>query len=281
VPYTIIIYPLLSSCFPRLWYVLRKHGYVTAADFVSGRFGNRWLALAITIHRHRGDHAVHRAAARRPAGVIGAMASPARVRGRYSAIIAFRDSGGVHVFGGLRAPAAIAVVKDLLIYVTAFAAVVIVPIKLGGFGAIFAAVPRRSCCLRFRRADHGRLRHLRDTGPGSAFALLLYPHTYGHPQRHQRTYGARKWRAAAGLYVHARVLALLGFFALADGVDKLRNSPKDSGSSRIIFAGAGVFLHNFPSWFVGVAFAASNCALVPAVDHVDRRGNLFTPQHLS
>jgi len=30
-------------------YVSRKHGYVTAADFVRGRFGNRWLALAITI----------------------------------------------------------------------------------------------------------------------------------------------------------------------------------------------------------------------------------------
>jgi solute:Na+ symporter, SSS family len=49
VPYTIIIYPLLFIVFPRLWYVCRKHGYVTAADFVGGRFGNRWLALAITI----------------------------------------------------------------------------------------------------------------------------------------------------------------------------------------------------------------------------------------
>jgi SSS family solute:Na+ symporter len=49
VPYTIIIYPILFIVFPRLWYVCRKHGYVTAADFVRGRFGNRWLALAITI----------------------------------------------------------------------------------------------------------------------------------------------------------------------------------------------------------------------------------------
>ena len=38
VPYTIIIYPLLFIVFPRLWYVCRKHGYVTAADFVRGRF---------------------------------------------------------------------------------------------------------------------------------------------------------------------------------------------------------------------------------------------------
>ena len=26
-----------------------KHGYVTAADFVRGRYGNRWLALAIAV----------------------------------------------------------------------------------------------------------------------------------------------------------------------------------------------------------------------------------------
>src|SRR6202161_1356934 len=49
VPYTIVIYPFLFLVFPRLWYVCRKKGYITAGDFVRGRFGNRWLALAITI----------------------------------------------------------------------------------------------------------------------------------------------------------------------------------------------------------------------------------------
>src|SRR6202048_4370049 len=49
VPYTIIVYPILFIVFPRLWYVCRKHHYVTAADFVRGRFGNRWLALAVAV----------------------------------------------------------------------------------------------------------------------------------------------------------------------------------------------------------------------------------------
>src|ERR1700704_3807816 len=49
VPYTILMYPVLFLCFPRLWAVARKHGYVTAADFVRGRFGNRPLALAIAL----------------------------------------------------------------------------------------------------------------------------------------------------------------------------------------------------------------------------------------
>src|ERR1700740_2198177 len=49
VPYTILIYPFLFVVFPRLWAVAKRHGYITAPDFVRGRFGNRWLALAIAV----------------------------------------------------------------------------------------------------------------------------------------------------------------------------------------------------------------------------------------
>ena len=49
IPFTIVSYPFLFLFFPRLWNVCRKRGYITAADFVRGRFGNRWLALAVTI----------------------------------------------------------------------------------------------------------------------------------------------------------------------------------------------------------------------------------------
>src|SRR6202049_2378513 len=48
-PYTIIVYPLVFLIMPRLWSVAKVHGYVTTADFVRGRFGNRWLALAIAL----------------------------------------------------------------------------------------------------------------------------------------------------------------------------------------------------------------------------------------
>ena len=46
VPYTIVAYPIFFVVFGRLWYVCHKHHYITAGDFVRGRFGNRWLALA-------------------------------------------------------------------------------------------------------------------------------------------------------------------------------------------------------------------------------------------
>ncbi|HYJ36945.1 MAG TPA: sodium:solute symporter, partial [Rhizomicrobium sp.] len=46
VPYTIVIYPFVFVVFPRLWSVARARGYITAADFIRGRYGDRWLALA-------------------------------------------------------------------------------------------------------------------------------------------------------------------------------------------------------------------------------------------
>src|SRR5205814_10690451 len=47
VPYTIIVYPLVVVFLPRLWSVSHRHGYVTPADFVRGRFDSSTLALAV------------------------------------------------------------------------------------------------------------------------------------------------------------------------------------------------------------------------------------------
>src|SRR5438128_2291559 len=32
---------------PRLWHVCHENNYLTAADYIEGRFGSRWLALAV------------------------------------------------------------------------------------------------------------------------------------------------------------------------------------------------------------------------------------------
>ena len=49
VPYGMLAYPLLFIGFARLWSVAHRHGYVTAADFVRGRFGSKGLALAVAL----------------------------------------------------------------------------------------------------------------------------------------------------------------------------------------------------------------------------------------
>src|SRR5260370_234774 len=49
VPYAVITYPYMMMVLPRLWTVCHRHGYVTFADFVAGRYGNRWLTSAIAL----------------------------------------------------------------------------------------------------------------------------------------------------------------------------------------------------------------------------------------
>jgi SSS family solute:Na+ symporter len=49
VPYTIIVYPLVLLAAVRMWSVAHRHGFVTPADFVRGRFGSSSLALAIAL----------------------------------------------------------------------------------------------------------------------------------------------------------------------------------------------------------------------------------------
>src|SRR5918997_1569222 len=49
VPYTIVVYPLIFLFLPRLWSVSHRHGYVTPADFVQGRYDSRALALVVAL----------------------------------------------------------------------------------------------------------------------------------------------------------------------------------------------------------------------------------------
>src|SRR5712671_262179 len=122
VPYTIVIYPILFLVFPRLWHVAHKHNYITAADFVRGRFGNRWLALAVAV---TGIIATMPYIALQLVGIqvmIGALGvSGQGWLGDLPLVIAFGILAAFTYSSGLRAPAAIAIVKDLLIYATALA----------------------------------------------------------------------------------------------------------------------------------------------------------------
>src|ERR1700743_3015491 len=130
VPYTILIYPILFLVFPRLWHVCQKHGYVTAGDFVRGRFGNRWLALAVAL---TGIVATMPYIALQLVGiqvVVGAMGISGTGLARdLPPILPFLILAAFTYTSGLRAPASIAIVKDILIYVTAFTAVIVIPMQ--------------------------------------------------------------------------------------------------------------------------------------------------------
>ena len=49
VPYTIVLYPIIFFFLGRMWSVAHRHGYVTTADIVQGRYGTRSLSLAVAL----------------------------------------------------------------------------------------------------------------------------------------------------------------------------------------------------------------------------------------
>jgi SSS family solute:Na+ symporter len=280
VPYTIVIYPFLFLVFPRLWHVCNRKGYITAADFVRGRFGNRWLALAITV---TGIVATMPYIALQLVGiqvVVGALGiSGTGLAADLPLIIAFIVLAAFTYSSGLRAPASIAIVKDILIYVTAFAAIIFIPIELGGFGKIFAAVPAKKILLAVPGANStGAYGAYATLALGSALALFLYPHSMTGILSASSGKAIRRNAALLpGYSFMLGLLALFGFFAIAAGVDKL---PEFAGGFKQFgnnFAVPALLLHSFPAWFVGIAFAAIGIgALVPAAIMSIAAANLYT-----
>ena len=280
VPYTILIYPLLFLIFPRLWNVCHKHGYITAADFVRGRFGNRWLALAVTI---TGIVATLPYIALQLVGiqvVVGALGvTGTGIAGDLPLIIAFVVLAAFTYSSGLRAPASIAIVKDTLIYIATFAIVIVVPIKLGGFGKIFSAVPAQKLLLAVPGPHTtGAYGSYATLALGSALALFLYPHSMTAILS-ASSGGAIRRNAAIlpGYSFMLGLLAMVGLFVIAAGIADLPAYAWGFKTFKNNFAVPALILHVFPAWFVGVAFAAIAIgALVPAAIMSIAIANLYT-----
>ncbi len=279
-PYTILIYPILYIVFPRLWAIAHARGHVTAADYVRERFGSRTLALAFAL---TGIVATMPYIALQLVGmevVIGALGFPAGgLLGHLPLIIAFTILAAFTYTSGLRAPALIAVVKDMLIFITVFAAVVIIPAKLGGYGAIFASVPREKLILAPPSGDNlGAYSAYATLALGSALALLLYPHAMtGILSSSSGTVIRRNAAMLAAYSFILGLIALLGYMAIAAGVDTAPAYAAGFSQYGANFAVPALFLASFPSWFVGIAFAAIAIgALVPAAIMSIACANLFT-----
>src|SRR5919106_2293259 len=139
VPYTVIIYPMFFLVLVRLWSVSHKHGLVTPADFVRARFGSPTLALLVAI---TGIVATMPYIALQLVG-IEAVLKAMGVEGKWPIVVAFIILALYTYNSGLRAPALIAFVKDTLIYLTIIVAVIVIPVKLGGWGVIFGAAEEK------------------------------------------------------------------------------------------------------------------------------------------
>jgi SSS family solute:Na+ symporter len=173
----------------------------------------------------------------------------------------------------------IAVVKDVLIYITIAAAIVWIPPQLGGFGHIFAAVPPGKLLLKAPDVSslNGYSAYA-TLAVGSALALFLYPHSVTAILSSSSGNTIRRNMAMLPAYsLVLGLLALLGYMALAAGVKDMPEFAPYFKAFGPNFAVPALFLHFFPSWFVGVAFAAIGIgALVPAAIMSIAAANLYT-----
>ena len=287
VPYTIFIYPILFLVFPRLWNVCHKHNYITPADFVRGRFGNRWLALG----DDRSPALLRRCpisrcnwSACRSSSAPWACPAPA-ICADLPLLIAFVILAAFTYSSGLRAPASIAIVKDILIYITAIAAVDHHSVAARRLRQDFRSRAAGEIVARRARAPTqpapmASMRRWRSARRWRCFCTRI-PIT-GILERIERARHPPQRRDVAGLFLHARP---------ADAGRLLchrRRRLDDAGICRRLqavrqqFRGAGAVPAQLPVMVCRRRLRRGRHRRAGAGgDHVDRRGQSLHPQYPS
>ncbi|OXM70902.1 monocarboxylate uptake permease MctP [Amycolatopsis vastitatis] len=284
-PYTIVVYPIVLLPALRMWSVSRVRGYVTPADFVRGRFGSPILALLVAITgivatmpyialQLVGLEAVLRTMGINGSGIVGHL----------PLLVAFVILAFYTYQSGLRAPALIAFVKDILIYIVILVAIIYLPSKLGGWSHIFDAAakklgtpspatgkPAGSILL----TANNQLQYA-TLALGSALALFLYPHSLTSVLASRgRNVIKRNMVALPAYSLVLGLLALLGYVAITAGIKPLTNAATGKPDGNTIVP--VLFDSQFSSWFAGIAFAAIGIgALVPAAIMSIAAANLWT-----
>jgi solute:Na+ symporter, SSS family len=285
--YTIMVFPIVFIFGPRLWSVARARGYVSPGDFVRGRHGSQGLGLAVAV---TGILATMPYIALQLVGIesvltamgVGGTSGNSLVRD-LPLIIAFAVVAAYTYLAGLRAPALIAFVKDLLIYLTVIVAIIYIPGKLGGWGHIFSV---SSAHLKTVNPATGKPYGSIVVMPagewafatlalGSALALFVYPHAVTGVFAAKRRNVIR--RNAAMLPAYSLVLGLIALFGyMARATPAVNAGVKADGGNPQLSVPL-LFARMFPDWFAGIADSAIVIgALVPAAVMSIAAANLFT-----
>ena len=285
VPYTIVLYPIIFIFMARLWSVSHRHGYVTTADFVRGRYDSRGLSLAVAV---TGFVATMPYIALQLVG-IQAVLEVAGVGGGDNIIakdaplfIAFAVLAAFTYSSGLRAPAVIAFVKDILIYLVIIVAVIYLPGQVGGWDNIFGSAQEKMATVN-EATGKPTGAFLPGVGAGwayatlalgSAMALFMYPHSITASLSSNSRNTIRRNAAILPAYSFVLgLLALLGWVAIAAGTTPIGLDGEPNAQLVI----PQLFEDMFPAWFAGIAFAAIAIgALVPAAIMSIAAANTFS-----
>ena len=285
VPYTIVLYPIIFFFLGRMWSVAHRHGYVTTADIVQGRYGTRSLSLAVAI---TGILATMPYIALQLVGIqavleVTGLGGSSVLARDLPLLISFAVLAAYTYSSGLRAPAMIAFVKDGLIYLVIAVAIIYLPLKFGGWHGIFDAAQAKMAAPSAANpkvptgifipgvATYWAYASL---ALGSALALFMYPHCVTATlSSKDRSTGRRNAVILPAYSLLLGLLALLGYVAIKAGTKPIGLDGKANPQLVI----PQLFEDHFPSWFTGVAFGAIAIgALVPAAIMSIAAANLFT-----
>jgi SSS family solute:Na+ symporter len=287
VPYTIVLYPIIFFFLGRMWSVAHRHGYVTTADIVQGRYGTRSLSLAVAL---TGILATMPYIALQLVGIqavleVAGIGGASLLARDLPLLVAFAVLAAYTYSSGLRAPAMIAFVKDGLIYLVIAVAVIYLPIKVGGWLGIFDAAQAKMATPAPTATNPNALTGVfipteavhwayASLALGSALALFMYPHCVTATlSSKDRSTGRRNAAILPAYSLLLGLLALLGYIAIKAGTQPVGLDGKLNPQLVI----PQLFEDNFPGWFTGVAFGAIAIgALVPAAIMSIAAANLFT-----
>ncbi|MEV4641093.1 sodium:solute symporter [Actinoplanes sp. NPDC049548] len=270
VPFAVLTTPLVYLLVTRAWSVAHVHGFVTPAEFVRARFGSRSLAGMVAV---TGLVATMPYVALQLVGLSVVLATMG-ITGDWPLVAAFTLLAACTFRSGLRAPALMSIVKDLLLLWTVLAAMLVIAMTPRGLANAFRTAkehfdltPNSGDGLLLGSANHLSYATL---AVGSALAMFAYPHVLTGVLAARNRATLQRNMAALPVYTIALgLIALLGYVALSKGV-----VPLDGDLNTVV---PMLFHQVFPDWFAGIALAAIGVgALVPAAVMSIAAGNLYT-----
>jgi len=281
IPYVGLTFGVALVTMPRLWWLSREKGYITASDFVKDRFSSKILSILIAM---TGIISLLPYIALQIVGMqsvltvmLSGTANSNTVE-EISLLIAFVILAAFTYTSGLRGATLTAVFKDILIWITVIALIVVVPLSIGGgdgggFATAFKNVKNQSYITLPESLVPGYTTMVL----GSALALYLYPHAINGVLSSESAQKLRTSTALLPLYgVGLAIMALMGIlvYAVPSVMNFLSHFPE---SSRGILVVPSLILYTMPGWFSGIALLGIFVGgLVPAAIMAMSQASLLT-----
>jgi SSS family solute:Na+ symporter len=274
--YAALAFGIALVTMPRLLALSKEKGYITASDFVKDRFGSTILSILTAI---TGIVSLLPYIALQIVGMQSVLivmlsgTTNSEMVEEISLFVAFVVLAAFTYTSGLRGAALTAVLKDVLIWITVIALIVVVPLSIsGGFGNAF-----RDVKPKYLTVPSSLITGYATLMLGSALALYLYPHAINAVLSSESVHKLRRSTALLPLYaIGLAIMALMGIlvYTVQPAMNFLSHFPE---SSRGILVVPSLILYLMPSWFAGIALLGIFIGgLIPAAIMAISQANLLT-----